>query len=223
MGSGAARILLVEDDADHRDCVTDMLLQEGHAVVGAATAEEALQHLDAGVFDLVISDYQLGGATGAWLARVVALARGPRLLLMTGYRDLAGVEGLDLVTKPLDFDGFVTKVGEMLALGRASAPRSTCTEHRIRLELYVDESLPSRRATRRVRDVLSRYREDQVALTVTSISATDDPELDRVVCTPTLVKTFPAPRVWIAGDLGDGSMLEDLLAGAGAERRSGST
>ena len=44
-------------------------------------------------------------------------------------------------------------------------------------------------------------------------------EEHRIVVTPTLLKTFPAPRVWIAGEFDRPQVLQRLLEQAGVQAR----
>jgi hypothetical protein len=91
---------------------------------------------------------------------------------------------------------------------------------RIALTLYVSDSMLSLRAAKNLRLVLSRYRDEQVALTVINLSHQVDhhAEEDRIVVTPTLLRTFPAPRVWLVGDLDKRDLVDRLLSHAGVDR-----
>jgi PAS domain S-box-containing protein len=82
----AARILLVEDDADIRFCTTAMLQDMGHSVTEAGDAAEAIVHLGAEEFDVLVTDLSMPGMTGSELA-VQALARHPslRVVFASGY------------------------------------------------------------------------------------------------------------------------------------------
>jgi hypothetical protein len=40
---------------------------------------------------------------------------------------------------------------------------------------------------------------------------------DRIAFTPTLVKRWPEPKMWVLGDLEDSTVLADLLGHAGVE------
>ena len=65
------RVLLVEDNPINRLVATEMLADLGLAVEGAADGKEALDHLTAARYDLVLMDCQMPvldgyGATEAW-------------------------------------------------------------------------------------------------------------------------------------------------------------
>src|SRR6185369_2646744 len=65
------RILLVEDNADLRVVLCE-LLREGHSeVVGAEDGEMALELLAAKSFDIVVSDMRLPGVDGLTLFRAI--------------------------------------------------------------------------------------------------------------------------------------------------------
>src|SRR5215472_2169416 len=63
-----ARILWVEDDFDVRSIVEDVLLDEGYAIDAAATVAEGEALLNAGEYDLLLTDGRLPDGTGIELA-----------------------------------------------------------------------------------------------------------------------------------------------------------
>jgi len=80
------RILAVDDEPELRDMVALMLGNDGHAVRTAASGDEALAALEAGEFDLVLSDVGMSGMNGWELVERVH-RRWPslRLVLATGW------------------------------------------------------------------------------------------------------------------------------------------
>ncbi|NNJ72340.1 MAG: response regulator, partial [Enterobacterales bacterium] len=58
------KILIVEDEADQRDVVEQILSAEGYEVYAVASAELALSELHNTNVDLVYSDWQLPGMDG---------------------------------------------------------------------------------------------------------------------------------------------------------------
>lgn len=79
-------VLLVDDHALFRESLIRLLHAESDVRVSAqcATVEEALQHLDSGIFDLILLDYELGDRRGI---EVVTAARAKsypgRILMVT--------------------------------------------------------------------------------------------------------------------------------------------
>lgn len=101
-------ILVVEDDDDVRDTITDMLTGTGFRVETAATAWEAIALIDEMPFDLIVADIRLpGGLDGLQMARH-ARARHPDLkcLFISGQGDPVICDPVldDFVAKP--FRGF---------------------------------------------------------------------------------------------------------------------
>src|SRR3989338_2312499 len=88
------RILIVEDDADHRALIETslMLWSEVNRVVIelASTAAEALEKISSTHFDLILTDYKLPDKTGLdILAEVKGKNMGIPVLLMTAMGDQA--------------------------------------------------------------------------------------------------------------------------------------
>lgn len=118
------RVLVVEDDAQVRMLVVDVLSDLGYKVLEARDAGEALALLDAESVDLLVSDVGLPGLSGRLLADM-ARARSPKLkvLFMTGYAEHAQVRskflgaGMDMITKPFELDALGVKIREVMASG----------------------------------------------------------------------------------------------------------
>jgi hypothetical protein len=90
---------------------------------------------------------------------------------------------------------------------------------KVDLLLYYTPPWPnSVRAHATLEQVLRRFNRDQVAVGVCDLSrdsrAADE---DNVLFSPTLVKRFPAPALWIVGDLGNGEAVEELLRLSGVD------
>ena len=68
-GLSGLRLLVVEDEPDTRDALTRFLQHYGAAVTAVASAGEALEQLDAGSFDVLVSDIGMPGMDGYDLIR----------------------------------------------------------------------------------------------------------------------------------------------------------
>jgi CheY-like chemotaxis protein len=114
----AETILVVEDDADVRAYLTDVLRGLDYRVVAAPNAETALDLLRSDrTIDLLLTDIIMPGSNGRELAKEAALLRpGLRVLYMTGYSRNAVVhqgrldEGVDLLQKPVSQAQLATRV-----------------------------------------------------------------------------------------------------------------
>jgi PAS domain S-box-containing protein len=120
------RVLLVEDNDHVREFAHHLLDELGYRVVSAASAEEALERLEAGSVDLLFSDVVMPGMSGIELARL-ARERDPRLpvLLASGYsEEIVGAAGadFDIVRKPYDLNGIEAALGAALEHSKADNP-----------------------------------------------------------------------------------------------------
>jgi CheY-like chemotaxis protein len=80
------QILVVDDHDDTRELLEQVLSHAGAVVTAAASAREALAHVDRAA--LVVTDYAMPGETGLWLLdRILELARPVPVIVVTGYAD----------------------------------------------------------------------------------------------------------------------------------------
>lgn len=129
-----ATILLVEDDRLVRLVLREALRRAGHSVVEAESDDTARSRLDQPPIDFALLDDDLPDGSGSRLAGEVRRRLGPDvgILVMTAcWRDARAAEamagGADrYVEKPIDLDGLVPIVEEVLALhasGNGHLPR----------------------------------------------------------------------------------------------------
>jgi DNA-binding response OmpR family regulator len=71
-----ARVLVVEDEADIRELIALHLRREGHEVEAVGDGNEALQHLAAGGFDLVVLDWMLPEKSGLDILKEIRKSQG---------------------------------------------------------------------------------------------------------------------------------------------------
>ena len=89
-----ARILVVDDEPDVCALVIDCLFGLGYEVVGVGNTHEALDLVDTGGFDLIISDLLMPGGGGkAVLQAVRELPSPPPVIVMTGRLEDSLTEG----------------------------------------------------------------------------------------------------------------------------------
>ena len=100
------RILAVDDDALARAVLADALRALGHTSSGAGSAAQALALLDAGKFDLVISEANLPDLAGVELAARCAGRAVPVPVAITSASrpDLTGAASVGFLPKPIDPD-----------------------------------------------------------------------------------------------------------------------
>jgi DNA-binding NtrC family response regulator len=106
---GAARVAIIDDEADMRASISQWLGLSGFQTETFAGADEALRRLSPDFPGIVISDIKMPGMDGlALLRRLVAMDAGLPVILVTGHGDVPmAVEAMrlgafDFVEKPFD-------------------------------------------------------------------------------------------------------------------------
>lgn len=81
-------VLLVDDDDEVRETAADMLSDIGYCVIMAENGTEALNALEAGGIDVVVSDIRMPGMSGIELARHASSRYKVKIILMSAYFSL---------------------------------------------------------------------------------------------------------------------------------------
>jgi CheY-like chemotaxis protein len=123
-----ARILVIDDETEVGDILTDMLTGDGHTVVCCVEAESALALFAREPFDVVITDLGMPGLSGWAVARLVKQRRpNTPVVMITGWGDRidpgeAEARGVDyVVAKPFKRE----QVREILAAVAGTGQRSS--------------------------------------------------------------------------------------------------
>ncbi len=116
----AGSVLIIDDEADVRELVADVLAGLGHSVTVAGGGREGLARFETGRYDLVLTDLGMPDFNGWDVARAVKASRPDvPVLLLTGWADAASpadvprVEGI--IKKPFDLKQLAAAVGQALA------------------------------------------------------------------------------------------------------------
>ena len=224
----SARILVVEDQDDVRRMLVTALELEGHTVDEADSAPAGLKRLQEARYNLVLSDYAMPGGTGTWMlheATRLGLMQDSVALIITAHPDVRELADVEVISKPLDLDFFLEQIRRLLASRRERRREPEMTQappdrqHKVELVLYVSSASPaSIHAQRNLERLLAQVDASQVKLTVRDLVT--DPQAgdaDRIAFTPTLVKVYPEPRMWLLGNLRDTEILLDLLRVCGVD------
>lgn len=116
------RVLVVEDQAEVRLLVVDVLRELGYSVLQAADSRTAIPLLQSGErIDLLVSDVGLPGLNGRQLAEIARQHRpGLRVLFMTGYARNAQVRGdvlepgMAMLSKPFGVEALAQQVRALI-------------------------------------------------------------------------------------------------------------
>ncbi|MEQ1509286.1 MAG: response regulator [Sphingopyxis sp.] len=118
------RILLAEDDDAMRGYLARALERNGYDVTTAATGREALDYVESGTFDLLLTDIVMPEMDGIELAqRAQALTPAPKVMFITGFAAVAlhandAVPDARLLSKPFHLKDLVAQVDQIF--GRQS-------------------------------------------------------------------------------------------------------
>jgi circadian clock protein KaiB len=175
------------------------------------------------------------GGTGTWMlheASEQGLMNGTVALIVTAHPDVRELKNIEVISKPLDLDNFLEQVRKILAAtgeraaralpsAEPSRPAVRGSRYRIDLVLYVSSASPSCvQARRNLERLLEEFDASQVRYTVCDLA--DEPlagEPDRIAFTPTLVKRYPEPKMWVLGNLREPQIIADLLRACGVDPR----
>jgi DNA-binding NtrC family response regulator len=113
-------ILFVDDDAGSRQAFAKILRLQGHEVMEAANAPEALKMLDSFPLELVITDFVMPNVNGFQLtAHIRQKWPDMPILLMSGYlspeigKVISGWSGAEFIPKPIDVPAFLAAVDRL--------------------------------------------------------------------------------------------------------------
>lgn len=111
------RVLLVDDEQEFREVLSERLAQRGVEVSDAASGEQALAKLAARPVDVVVLDVRMPGLGGvATLRRIKQEHPGVEVIMLSGVADVdVAVAGLDLgafdyMVKPVDIEELVHRL-----------------------------------------------------------------------------------------------------------------
>ena len=118
----AEKILLVDDEAEFLEALSERMRVRGMDVVTSASAREALESVEQGGFDAVVLDLMMPGMDGLEALRILK-QKDPKLqvILLTGHATVEkGVEAIksgamDLLEKPADIEVLTEKIKQASA------------------------------------------------------------------------------------------------------------
>ncbi len=122
MAVANAKILIVDDEPIKRSIMKEELIQAGYAVESASNPLEAEPLLQAGYFDIVITDIRMPGQDGISFLRELKKRRADQaVIVMTAYGSVeSAVEAIklgafDYMQKPFIIEELLLKIDKLLA------------------------------------------------------------------------------------------------------------
>jgi DNA-binding response OmpR family regulator len=131
-------LLVLDDDADFREYISEALGREGHGVRICATPEQAYEEIEREPPDVVLLDMKMGRHTGEAVLREIR-ARWPRMcvIVVTGYPSLETMretfkqDVFDYLAKPFSLEDLRSALRQAAAaFGLGATPQD-----RLRVEL----------------------------------------------------------------------------------------
>jgi DNA-binding NtrC family response regulator len=152
MSQRSERILIVDDDQENRELLTEALSPRGYAVVTASSGEEACQRAEEQEFRLVVSDIQMGAVSGIELLKWFRKQfPDVPIVLLTAFGSVeTAIEAMkhgafDYLTKPVNLDEMyviVERALEHYRLVRENKMLRRAFDQRVRATSIVAQSRP---------------------------------------------------------------------------------
>jgi PAS domain S-box-containing protein len=124
-GPAAARIMVIDDDAEVRLFLSELLTSQGHQVEAHERPEAALAAIATGSPDLALIDFAMPGMNGAQLARELRrIYPDLPVIFVTGYAETEQLEGAlgpnaPVLRKPFGLDELTALVAASLDRGES--------------------------------------------------------------------------------------------------------
>ena len=120
--AAARRVLVVDDDPDNLDALSEILEVEGYDVQRARNGREALQRLEQSLPDLVLLDLMMPVMDGWEFARSLAPGARPPIIVLSADRNVSAkakeIGALGWLAKPFE-------LSELLEAVRSVVPVET--------------------------------------------------------------------------------------------------
>ena len=119
------KVLIVDDEKDFLDILSDRIRLRGMDVSTASSAEEALNMIETESYDVVIMDYMMPALDGFQALKLMK-AKQPemQIILLTGnvpdekYSEAKALGALDVIEKPPDLKDLIQKIKKAKKGGR---------------------------------------------------------------------------------------------------------
>lgn len=118
-GKYTASVLLVDDETDFLDLLSERLRNRGMSVSTVTCGQDALQMIDQHDFDIVVIDLSMPGMDGIeTIKRIKARRPHTETIMLTGHATLqSGIEAMkcgaeDYLEKPADINLLLIKINE---------------------------------------------------------------------------------------------------------------
>ncbi len=158
------RVLIVDDEIDHADAMSEAVARIGYSVKQAHSLSEARRCLSEEDFDLVITDLRMDGPRDGFELLEHARGASPpsQVIVVTAHGDVATAVGAmragayDFIEKPLDLDlirAQVRRAAEAVLLARQNQNFKLALDQKYGMEGIIGNSQAMRRTLQLVRQI----------------------------------------------------------------------
>ena len=172
------KILVVDDDPEVLEVISDILLQAGYDVDQAGEGREAIQRVEDDFYDLVVTDLNLPKVDGMKVLQyVIDQSPGTICVIMTGYGTIrSSVEAIkkgafDYISKPVKTDEIllvVEKAIKFRQLERENAFLKQQLRKKYRFDNFIGDSKP----IQKVFELIERVADTDSTVLITGESGT---------------------------------------------------
>jgi DNA-binding NtrC family response regulator len=174
----SGRILVVDDEANARTALAELLCDEGYEVEMAADAFKALGKYEAFCPHVVITDLKMPGMDGIELMTKIRAYEDPAaVVVMTAFGDVGSAVAAmragaaDYLSKPLDFDVLLVVLDKVLA-NRQLARETHQLRQRVRDRVAPGNLIGGAQAMQRVFEVIDQVAPSRATVLITGESGT---------------------------------------------------
>jgi DNA-binding NtrC family response regulator len=172
------RILVVDDDPEIRQSVADVLRQAGYDVEEAKDGKKAIKCIDAGSYDLVLTDLNLPKLDGMKVLRHV-LDESPDTIcvILTGFGTIKGsVEAIkmgafDYISKPVKSDEIVIVVEKALKYRRLER-ENVLLKQQLRKKYQFENFIGDSKPIQKVFELIEKVADTDSTVLITGESGT---------------------------------------------------
>jgi DNA-binding NtrC family response regulator len=115
------RLLIVDDEDDLRDLLSQVLTKTGYDIATASDGEKAIELLYANTFDVVLLDIQMPKLNGIEVLKYISQhTPHTKVIMITGYADLKNAMeareygARDFISKPYKLDDVISTIDHVL-------------------------------------------------------------------------------------------------------------
>ncbi|MGC8624748.1 MAG: sigma-54-dependent transcriptional regulator [Phycisphaerae bacterium] len=158
------RVLVVDDEIDHADALSEAVARIGYSVKQAHNLADAKRYFAEGDFDLVVTDLRMDSPQDGFelLEWVLKTRPGTQVIVVTAYGDVStAVQAMrsgayDFITKPLDLDlirAQIRRTADKVLLARQNETFKLALDQRYGMEGIIGNSPAMQRALQLVRQI----------------------------------------------------------------------